>query len=325
MQNLGTKVFANTDKKKGMVIRMKSIIEAKNLTKTYKSCTALNQINLHVNSGEIYGLVGANGAGKTTFLKIVAGQLFPSAGEYTLFGAYEQREQERQRKRIGAIIETPVFYPQLSIEQNLEYYRIQRGIPGANSCESIIRLVGLWDVRKKKGKTLSLGMKQRLGLAIALLGEPELLLLDEPINGLDPSGIIEMRNLLKRLNQEKNITIVISSHILSELEQLATVYGFLDKGNMVEQISAKELREKCGNYLDITVSEPTKYTMLLEKQLGHEKYLVLQDHTIRIYDMQKDVEIYSTLASQHAIGIRAMNVRENSLEDYYMNLTKGVS
>lgn len=303
---------------------MKSIIETKNLTKEYKNCTALNQVNLQVNRGEIYGLVGANGAGKTTLLKILTGQIFASNGEFTLFGAHEQREQEKQRKRIGAIIETPGFYPQLTIEQNVEYYRIQRGIPGASTCENIIRLVGLWDVRKKKGKTLSLGMKQRLGLAIALLGEPELLLLDEPINGLDPSGIIEMRNLLKKINQEKNITIVISSHILSELEQLATVYGFLDKGNLLEQITAAELRNKCGTYLDISISDPTKYVTLLEKQLSHEQYRVMQDNTIRIYQMEKDIEVYSNLASQHAIGIRAMNVRENSLEDYYMNLTKGV-
>lgn len=315
---------ADITRKKGKVIEMKSIIETKNLTKEYKKCTALNQVNLQVNRGEIYGLVGANGAGKTTLLKILTGQIFASNGEFTLFGAHEQREQEKQRKRIGAIIETPGFYPQLTIEQNVEYYRIQRGIPGASTCENIIRLVGLWDVRKKKGKTLSLGMKQRLGLAIALLGEPELLLLDEPINGLDPSGIIEMRNLLKKINQEKNITIVISSHILSELEQLATVYGFLDKGNLLEQITAAELRNKCGTYLDISISDPTKYVTLLEKQLSHEQYRVMQDNTIRIYQMEKDIEVYSNLASQHAIGIRAMNVRENSLEDYYMNLTKGV-
>lgn len=308
--------------KKGKVIEMKSIIETKNLTKEYKSCTALNQVSLQVNRGEIYGLVGANGAGKTTLLKILTGQIFPSNGEFALFGAHEQREQEKQRKRIGAIIETPGFYPQLTIEQNVEYYRIQRGIPGASSRENILRLVGLWEVRKKKGKTLSLGMKQRLGLAIALLGEPELLLLDEPINGLDPAGIIEMRNLLKKINQEKNITIVISSHILSELEQLATVYGFLDKGKLLEQITASELHNKCGSYLDISVSDPTKYVMLLEKELAHEQYRVMQDNTIRIYDMQQDIELYSSLASQHAIGIRGMHVCENSLEDYYMNLAK---
>ncbi len=304
---------------------MENIIEAKGLTKQYGSCTALQQMSLAIKRGEIYGLVGANGAGKTTFLKLIAGQIFPSKGELTLFGAHEQKEQEKQRKRMGALIEIPGFYPQLSIEQNMEYYRLQKGIPGKQKVEDTLKTVGLWDVRTKKGKTLSLGMKQRLGLAIALLGEPELLLLDEPTNGLDPAGIIEMRNLLKKLNQEKNMTIIISSHILSELEHLATFYGFLDKGKLLEQISAKALQEKCGNYLEITVSDAEKYTMLLEKQLHHSQYLVLEGGMIRIFELQQDLEKYSALASENGIGVRAMSVKHNALEDYYMNLTKGES
>ncbi len=302
---------------------MENIIEAKNLTKSYKTCIALRQANLSVKRGEIYGLIGANGAGKTTFLKLVCGQIFPSEGELTLFGVHQSGELEKQRKRIGAIIEQPGFYPQLTIEQNLEYYRLQKGIPGKQIVEESLRIVGLWDVRRKKGKTLSLGMKQRLGLAIALMGEPELLLLDEPINGLDPSGIIEMRHLLKKLNQEKNMTIIISSHILGELEQLATVYGFLDKGHLLEQISSKALQDKCGNYLDITVSDAEKYTVLLEKQLQHKHYLVLEENTVRIYDMEQAVEQYSALAGENGIGIRAMSLKQNTLEDYYMSLTKG--
>ncbi len=301
---------------------MENIIEAKKLTKQYRDCTALHQVNFTITRGEIYGLVGANGAGKTTFLKMVAGQIFPSEGEVVLFGAYRQKEQEVQRKRMGCLIENPAFFPQLSIEQNMEYYRLQKGIPGKQIVVDTLKLVGLWDVRKKRGNTLSLGMKQRLGLAIALLGEPELLLLDEPINGLDPAGIIEMRSLLKRLNQEKNMTIIISSHILSELEHLATVYGFLDKGKFLEQISAKALHEKCGKYLEITVSDVEKYTMLLEKQLEHADYLVLEDGTLRIYELKQEVEKYSALASKNGIGIRSMSVKQNNLEDYYMNLTK---
>lgn len=301
---------------------MENIVEAKSLTKQYRNCTALHQVSLAIKRGEIYGLVGANGAGKTTFLKMVAGQIFSSEGELVLFGAYRQKEQETQRKRMGALIEIPGFDPQLSIEQNMEYYRLQKGIPGKQIVVDTLKTVGLWDVRKKKGKTLSLGMKQRLGLAIALLGEPELLLLDEPTNGLDPAGIIEMRNLLKKLNQEKNMTIIISSHILSELEHLATVYGFLEKGKLLEQISAKALHEKCGNYLEITVSDAEKYTMLLEKQLQHTRYLVLEDGTIRIFELHQDIEKYSALASENGIGIRAMSVKQNSLEDYYMNLAK---
>lgn len=302
---------------------MENIIKAKGLTKKYPKCTALQKVNLEIKRGEIYGLVGANGAGKTTLLKILAGQIFASKGEFTLFGACEKKEQENQRKRLGALIENPGFYPQMTIEQNMEFYRLQKGVPGKQIVEDTLKTVGLWEVRNKKGKTLSLGMKQRLGLAIALLGEPELLFLDEPANGLDPAGIIEMRNLLKKLNREKNITIVISSHILSELEHLATVYGFLDKGKMLEQISAKALHEKCGDYLELKVSDAEKYTMLLEKQLQHTSYLVLEGGMVQIFDMKFDRETYSALAGENGIGILAMNMKQNSLEDYYMNLTKG--
>ena len=178
---------------------MEKIIETKKLTKIYKKCIALKQVNINVNRGEIYGLVGNNGAGKTTFLKILSGQIFASEGEFSLFGESNQREQELQRKRIGAIIEEPGFFSQMTIQDNLEYYRILKGIPGKQIIEDTLKTVDLWELRKKKGKTLSLGMRQRLGLAIALLGEPELLLLDEPINGLDPTGIIEMRNLINKL------------------------------------------------------------------------------------------------------------------------------
>ena len=302
---------------------MENIIEAKGLTKKYPKCTALQNVSLEIKRGEIYGLVGANGAGKTTLLKILTGQIFPSEGEFALFGFHEKKELENQRKRLGALIEHPGFYPQMTIEQNMEFYRLQKGVPGKQAVEETLKTVGLWEVRNKKGKTLSLGMKQRLGLAISLLGEPELLFLDEPANGLDPAGIIEMRNLLKKLNREKNITIVISSHILSELEHLATVYGFLDKGKMLEQISAKALHEKCGDYLEMKVTDAAKYTMLLEKQLQHTSYLVLEEGMVQIFDMKFDRETYSALAGENGIGILAMSMKQNSLEDYYMNLTKG--
>ncbi len=301
---------------------MENVIETRNLTKQYKDCTALDHVDVTVQRGEIYGLIGANGAGKTTLLKLVAGQSFPNEGELLLFGSYEKKEQERQRKRTGVIIEQPGFYPQLSIEQNMEYYRIQKGIPGKQVIEETLKLVGLWDVKKKKGKTLSLGMKQRLGLAVALMGEPELLLLDEPINGLDPAGIIEIRNLLRRLNQEKNITIVISSHILSELEQLATMYGFLEKGHLLEQISAKALQEKCGNYLEMKLTDAERFAVLLEKQLQHTRYLVLEDKTVRIFNPGQGAEKYSALAGKNDIGILSMTMKQSTLEDYYMNLKK---
>lgn len=301
----------------------KSIIEAQKLTKRYGNFTALNKVDLSVKRGEIYGLIGDNGAGKTTFLKLLTGQIFPSEGELRLFGSHLPKEMEQQRKRTGAIIESPGFYPQMTVEKNLEYYRLQKGIPGKKSVDEVLEMVGLSDRRKKHCKELSMGMKQRLGLAIAIIGEPEILILDEPINGLDPSGIIEMRNLLRKLNYEKNMTIILSSHILSELEQLATVYGFLNNGRLVEQITAEKLREKCASYIEIMVSDAEQYAVLLEKQFHHEEYQVLPNNIIHILSPDKKIDSYSQLASENGIGIFRLEMRQVTLEEYYMNLKNG--
>ena len=296
------------------------VIEARSVTKKYKDVTALRDVDITVKRGDIYGLIGDNGAGKTTFLKLLTGQIYPSGGELKLFGAYSEKELEQNRKRTGAIVESPGFYPKLTVEKNLEYYRIQKGIPGKNRTEETLKAVGLWDKRKKKCADLSMGMKQRLGLAIALLGEPELLILDEPINGLDPSGIIEMRNLLLRLNQEKNITIIISSHILSELEQIATVYGFLSQGWLLRELTEEQLHEHCAGYLEIKVSDPERYAALLEKEMDGVQYKVMPDLQIRIQNPQLPVEAYSGLASGHGVSIMRLEQKQKSLEEYYMEL-----
>lgn len=296
------------------------VIEARSVTKKYKDVTALRDVDITVKRGDIYGLIGDNGAGKTTFLKLLTGQIYTSGGELKLFGAYSEKELEQNRKRTGAIVESPGFYPKLTVEKNLEYYRIQKGIPGKNQTEEALKAVGLWDKRKKKCAALSMGMKQRLGLAIALLGEPELLILDEPINGLDPSGIIEMRNLLLRLNQEKNITIIISSHILSELEQIATVYGFLSQGWLLRELTAEQLHEHCAGYLEIKVSDPERYAALLEKEMDGVQYKVMLDLQIRIQNPQLPVEAYSGLASGHGVSIMRLEQKQKSLEEYYMEL-----
>lgn len=296
------------------------IIEARSLTKKYGDVIALRDVDITVKRGDIYGLIGDNGAGKTTFLKVLTGQVFPSAGEMKLFGAYTEKELEKKRKRTGAIVESPGFYPGLSVEKNLEYYRIQRGVPGKNKVEETLKAVGLWEQRRKKCANLSLGMKQRMGLGIALLGEPELLILDEPINGLDPSGIIEMRNLLLELNREKNITIIISSHILSELEQIATVYGFLSQGWILKEITAEELHEECAVYLDIQVTESELFTAYLEKKWEDIQYKVMPDASIRIRNPKMPADAYSLLASEHAIGVTRLEQKQMMLEEYYMNL-----
>lgn len=302
---------------------MEYVAQSRNLTKYYNQFCALNQVTISVKHGEIYGLVGDNGAGKTTFLKLLAGQIFPNSGEMQLFGRHLPQELNDMRRRIGVLIESPGFYPNLSVEKNLEYCRIQKGVPSKQSVDEVLELVGLKNARKKPCKALSLGMKQRLGLAIALLGTPEFLLLDEPINGLDPSGIIEMRNLLLKLNQEKNITILLSSHILSELEHIATVYGFLQNGRLLEQISSEELHQKCSDYVSILVSDPEKYAVLLERELHHDSYQILPDGRIHILNAGENSEVYSQLAGSFGLQVSELSRCQQSLEEYYVNLKGG--
>lgn len=302
------------------------VIETKQVTKEYGSLLALDHINIHVRKGCIYGLVGDNGAGKSTLLKLLAGHSFLTGGEIKLFGKYGQKALENTRKKIGCMIEQPGFFPNMTVEQTLKYYSIQKGLPDTKKVAELLTLTGIAEKRTSKCKNLSLGQKQRLGLAIALMGEPQLLILDEPINGLDPSGIIEFRMLLHRLNQEQNITILLSSHILSELQQLATMYGFLSKGVLIEEITASALQEKCSNCIEITVSDVDRFSVLLEKENPQECYKVLSENNICIYKPQKPAEVYSKLASDNGIYLTGMQTIQSSLEDYYMELKKrGVS
>jgi len=302
---------------------VEQVIEANNVSKKYSDVTALKNVNISIARGDIYGLVGDNGAGKSTFLKLLTGQIFLTDGEIRLLGEHIPGNIEKQRRRTGAIIESPGFYPNLTVEKNLEYYRIQKGVPGKRIVEKTLDTVGLLDKKNKRCTDLSMGMKQRLGLAVALLGEPEILILDEPINGLDPSGIIEIRNLFLNLNREKRITIIISSHMLRELQQIASVYGFLSKGKLLKQISIEELTEQCSSYVEITTSNPEKYSSLLEKELGHSQYSVMPDKSIRIINPRIGVEQISNLASKHNITITKLDKIQVSLEDYYMNLKNG--
>lgn len=299
------------------------VIETKQLTKSYGALTALDHVDLHVQAGSIYGLIGDNGAGKSTFLKLLAGHIFATEGELQIFGKYGEKELENARKRMGCMIEQPGFFPNMTVEQTLTYYCIQKGVPDRKKVDGMIELVGLCDKRKNKCRNLSLGQKQRLGLAIAMIGEPQLLILDEPINGLDPSGIIEFRQLLHRLNEQKNITILLSSHILSELQQTATVFGFLSKGRLLEEISAQALFEKCSDCIELTMSAIEEYAVLLERHFPKETYKVFPNNTICIYKPQASPEVYSKLASDHGIYIAGLRTIQSSLEDYYVELKKG--
>jgi len=296
------------------------IVKSQKLNKRYGETMALKNVDIAIKRGSIYGLVGNNGAGKTTFLKIISGLTSADSGTFSLLGADNEAGYRSVRKRTGAIIENPGFYPKMTAKQNLEYYRIQRGIPGKETVEELLHLVGLEHAAKKKFASLSLGMKQRLGIALALMGEPELLILDEPINGLDHMGIIEIRKLLLKLNQEKNVTILISSHILTELENVATDYGFLNKGELVEEVAAEKLKEKCRTFLEVKVTDAAAYAALLETELLCSNYKVLPGNCIHILEHVDRVSDYSALAVKHDIGLLAFEMKEINLENYYMNL-----
>ena len=301
-----------------------SVLTTRALTKRYGSHTAVDRAELTVNRGDIYGLVGRNGAGKTTLIRMVTGQTLPTGGEVALFGAGGGRELLAARSRTGVMVETPSFYPYLTARQNLEYYRLQRGIPGKNAVDQALEEVDLADTGKKTFKNFSLGMKQRLGLALALMARPDLLLLDEPINGLDPEGIVEFRNLLLRLNQERQTTILISSHILSELSNLATCYGFLDNGVMLEQISAKALEEKCRACIEARVDDPSQAALVLERALGVHDYEVLPGGVLRVYDCLDAPQRVTQALVEGGVSLQGIESRGADLEDYFLSMIGGV-
>ena len=301
-----------------------NVLELRSLTKRYRNNVAVNRADLSIAQGEIYGLVGLNGAGRTTIIRMISAQTIPTAGEIVLFGATGERALSRMRARTGVMVETPSFYPYLSALDNLEYYRLQRGIPGKHVAEEALESVGLANTGKKKFKHFSLGMKQRLGLGLALMNRPDLLLLDEPINGLDPEGIVEFRNILLDLSRQRQTTILISSHILPELSNLATCYGFIDKGVMLEEISAKALREKCRACLELQVDDASKASLVLERTLGAQDYEVLPGNVIRLYGCLDRPEQVTQALIQAGVSLRAAENKGANLEDYFLSLIGGV-
>ena len=240
------------------------ILRTDELTKTYKNYAAVNKVHLNVKKGDIYGFIGQNGAGKSTMLRLVTGLGFPDSGTLEIFGENADKGLNAAQKRIGAIIENPALFLNMTAEQNLEVHRLQKGIPGKQCIADTLKLVELENTGNKKVKNFSLGMKQRLGLATALLGDPEFLILDEPTNGLDPIGIVELRGLIQKLNREKGLTVLISSHILSELYQLATTYGIIHEGRLIEELTLRELDNKCRQHLKIKVNDTEKGVTILE-------------------------------------------------------------
>ncbi|APQ98270.1 ABC transporter ATP-binding protein [Clostridium botulinum] len=299
------------------------ILNTTNLSKKYKKDFVVNNLNISIKRGEIYGFIGENGAGKTTFIRMITGLVAPTNGEIELFSKEKGDELGHVRKRIGALIEKPAFYPYMTAYQNLEAFRIEKGIPGKECIDKILKSVGLYEDRNKKLKNFSLGMKQKLALAIALLGDPEFLILDEPINGLDPMGIKEVRDILKKLNKEKNITMLISSHILGELYQLATCYGIIHKGKLMEQITLKELDEKCKRSLSIKVDDVNKAATILETELSTINFKILPDDTIKLYDYVDNSRLVSSTLTKANIIIDQIMPNESNLEEYFINLVGG--
>lgn len=301
------------------------ILRTRELTRRYGRTLALDRASLSVEKGQILGLVGRNGAGKTTLIRLISGQSRPTSGELALFGASSPAALDRARSRTGVMVETPAFYPYLTARQNLEYYRIQRGIPGRSCVDEALELVRLTGAGKKKFKTFSLGMKQRLGLALALMNQPELLLLDEPINGLDPEGIVALRELLLRLNRERQTSILISSHILSELSTLATHYAFIDRGRMLETVSAADLRERCRDCLELRVDDAARAARVLEEQLGTRDFEVLPQERLRLYAFLDHPQTVNRVLIEEGVGLISVQQRDSNLEDYFLSLIDGRS
>ncbi|CEQ26207.1 ABC transporter ATP-binding protein [Paraclostridium sordellii] len=301
----------------------KHVLKTKSLSKEYKKIVALENINISIKKGDIYGLIGENGAGKTTLTRLITGLIYQTNGEIELFEETEASKLSKQRRRIGCIIESPVLYEDMTAKQNLEIIRVQRGIPGKGCIDEVLNLVNLPDTKSKKIKNFSLGMKQRLALAIALLGDPEFLILDEPINGLDPIGIIEFRELIKKLNREKKITILISSHILSELHQLATYYGIIHKGKLIEEISVEELNERCKKHINLEVDDSAKASIILENNLKIKNFSVLPNNVIKIYDYLDRVKLISNELVSNGVGIERINTQGDGLEEYFTRLIGG--
>lgn len=302
---------------------MEYILETEGLCKSYGHFQALRDLSMHVPKGSIYGFVGKNGAGKTTLIRLICGLQLPTAGSYRLYGTESTaREITKTRKRMGAVVETPaIYYDMTAVENIRQQYRVL-GRPGKAGVLELLELVGLGGTGKKKARNFSLGMRQRLGIAVALAGDPDFLVLDEPVNGLDPQGIVEIRELILRLNRERNITVLISSHILDELSRLATHYGFIDRGSMLEEISAKDLENVCRKCVRVTVSDINALVQVLDS-MGME-HIIRSDTAADVYGTVDITGLTLALAEKNC-KVAAIQEQDETLENYYINLVGGDS
>ena len=301
---------------------MEYILETTGLTKVYGQKEAARDVSLHVPAGKIYGLIGRNGAGKTTIMRMISGLSVPTRGSYSLFGKTGYA-MDKMLKYVGVLIENPGLYPRLSAYENLKIKCIGMGINPKGYVENLLKSVGLENTdRKKPSGSYSLGMRQRLGIGLALVGEPKLLVLDEPINGLDPQGIAEVRQTLVNLRDEKNIAIMISSHILDELAKVADCFAIINEGTLLEEFSADELHHRCGRYVMIRTDNPAGTAGLL-KGLGVEKVETEADGTLRVADRLDDTALMAKAIVNAGIALHEICLNSKSLEDYYLGVTEG--
>ena len=298
----------------------KIVLQTTNLTKKYKNFTALDNASITIHQGDIYGLIGRNGAGKTTLMKTITTLTNKTKGSFSLFGS--EKELTESKRKIGCLIESPAFFDNLTAYQNLKYYSIQKGIVDEKQIDKVLKAVDLYKEKNKKFKKFSLGMKQRLGIAFAILDNPDFIILDEPINGFDPIGIKEIRDTLKRLNEEEKITILISSHILSELYLIANHFCFIDKGRIIKDVSKEELDLECSKCIVIKTKDVKKATVVLEQVLNTTNYKVIDSAEIRLYDyLENSAKVNKTLLT-NSVEITGIYESGISLEDYFNSLIK---
>ena len=300
---------------------MEYVLQTDQLCKRFRKFKALNGLTMHVPKGSIYGFVGKNGAGKTTLIRMICGLQKPTGGDFSIYGiSHNDKKIALSRRRMGAVVETPAVYPDMTAEENLKQQYLTLGLPGFEGIPELLKLVGLEDTGRKKAKDFSLGMRQRLGIAVALCGDPDFLVLDEPINGLDPQGIIEIRELILKLNRERNITVLISSHILDELSRLATYYGFIDKGRIVREISSEELEASCRKCVQMTVTDTRILASVLDSM--HIDYEIIDENKADIFAKPNITELALELVKE-GCEILSVSEHDESLESFYISLVGG--
>ncbi|MBQ8180463.1 MAG: ATP-binding cassette domain-containing protein [Ruminococcus sp.] len=300
---------------------MEYVLQTNALCKHYRKFKALNSLTMNVPKGSIYGFVGKNGSGKTTLIRLLTGLQPATSGDFTLYGAKSTSPDICDaRRRMGAVVETPSIYMAMTAEENLREQCRVVGTPSFDNVKEILELVGLADTGKKKARNFSLGMRQRLGIAMVLVGDPDFLVLDEPVNGLDPQGIIEIRELILKLNKERNITVLISSHILDELSRLATHYGFIDGGHIIKEISAEELESACRKAIHVEVEDVSAMARALDKI--NVDYSITGDNSADLFTKMSATKLINAISAENC-EVFTMSERDESLESYFMNLVGG--